>query len=201
MYACSRALGPIRDNYVYWLYHKYFRIAQAHRRSSGITICLVSARYSLFVGMSISKFVVRCYGNQVEISGSYDISPPYAATNGTCKHLTQFLDPATRRGERSASHPGRFQPSGKTRYPLYRRLGGPQGWSGQVRKISPPTGFDPRTVQHVASRDTDWTTRPTFPCISWNINKIKLISHIKFNLTYSISRWDYCACRHSSTIR
>jgi hypothetical protein len=30
---------------------------------------------------------------------------------------------------------------GKTRYPLYRRLGGPQGWSGRVRKISPPPGF------------------------------------------------------------
>jgi hypothetical protein len=32
-------------------------------------------------------------------------------------------------------------PSGKTRYPLYRTLGGPQGRSGQVRKISPPTGI------------------------------------------------------------
>jgi len=30
---------------------------------------------------------------------------------------------------------------GKTRYPLHRRLGGPQGQSGQVRKISPPTGI------------------------------------------------------------
>jgi hypothetical protein len=28
-------------------------------------------------------------------------------------------------------------PPGKTRYPLYRRLGGPQGPSGWVRKISP----------------------------------------------------------------
>jgi hypothetical protein len=35
---------------------------------------------------------------------------------------------------------------GKTRYPLYRRLGGPQGCSGHVRKISPPRGFDSRTV-------------------------------------------------------
>ena len=26
-------------------------------------------------------------------------------------------------------------------YPLYRRLGGPQGWSGRVRKISFPTGI------------------------------------------------------------
>ena len=46
-------------------------------------------------------------------------------------------------------------PPGKTRYPLYRRLGGPQGRSGRVRKISPPPGFDPRTVQPVASRCTD----------------------------------------------
>jgi hypothetical protein len=44
---------------------------------------------------------------------------------------------------------------------LYRRLGGPQDRSGQVRKISPPTGFDPPTVQPVASRYTDWATRPT----------------------------------------
>ena len=28
-----------------------------------------------------------------------------------------------------------------TRYPLYRRLGGLQGRSGRVRKISPPTGI------------------------------------------------------------
>jgi hypothetical protein len=43
-----------------------------------------------------------------------------------------------------------------TRYPLYRRLGGPQGRSGRMQKISPPPGFDPRTVQLVASRYTDW---------------------------------------------
>ena len=33
---------------------------------------------------------------------------------------------------------------------------GPQGRSGRVRKISAPRGFDPRTVQPVASRYTDW---------------------------------------------
>jgi hypothetical protein len=37
-----------------------------------------------------------------------------------------------------ASRPGRSLHLGKTRYPLYRRLGGPQSRSGQVRKISPP---------------------------------------------------------------
>jgi len=64
-------------------------------------------------------------------------------------------------GEESASRPGRFLPPGKTRYPLYRGLGGPHGRSGQVRKISPPPGFDPRSVQPVASRYTDYATRPT----------------------------------------
>ena len=46
-------------------------------------------------------------------------------------------------------------PPGKIRYPLYRRLGGPQGLSRQVWQISPLPGFDPRTVQTVASRHTD----------------------------------------------
>ena len=72
-----------------------------------------------------------------------------------------FLDHCTRRGEGSASRPGRSLPPGNTRYPLYRRLGVPQGWSGQVRKISPPPGFDPRTIQLVASRYTDYAIRPT----------------------------------------
>jgi hypothetical protein len=51
-------------------------------------------------------------------------------------------------------------PPGNTRYPFYRRLGGPQGRSGRVRKISPSPGFDPWTVQPVASRYTDRATRP-----------------------------------------
>ena len=81
-----------------------------------------------------------------------------------------FHDYGTRRDEGSASRPGRSLPPGKTRYPLYRRLGGPQGRSGQVRKISPPSGFDPRTVQPVASRYTDYATWPLlyigYRCIS-----------------------------------
>jgi hypothetical protein len=67
---------------------------------------------------------------------------------------------AQKGGEWSALRPGRPLPPGKTRYPLNRRLGGPQGRSGQVRKILPPPGFDPRTVQFVVSRYTVWATRP-----------------------------------------
>jgi hypothetical protein len=47
-------------------------------------------------------------------------------------------------------------PLGMTRYPLYRKLGGPQVRSRRVRKISPPPGFDPRIFQPVASRYTGY---------------------------------------------
>ena len=56
------------------------------------------------------------------------------------------------------TRPGRFTPGKETRYPLYRRLGGPQGRFGRVRKISPSPGFNPQTVQPVASRYTDYAT-------------------------------------------
>jgi hypothetical protein len=46
-------------------------------------------------------------------------------------------------------------PPGKTWYPLYRRLGGPQGRFGRVCKISPPPRFDSRTAQPVAGRCID----------------------------------------------
>ena len=46
-------------------------------------------------------------------------------------------------------------PPGKTHYPLYRRLGEPQGRCGRVRKISPPPGYDPRTVRPLAGRYTN----------------------------------------------
>src|SRR5215475_13413628 len=56
-----------------------------------------------------------------------------------CIDLLCFYTSALEGGEGSASRPGRFLPPGKTRYPLYRRLGGPQerpgthctgGWVG-----------------------------------------------------------------------
>jgi hypothetical protein len=78
---------------------------------------------------------------------------------------------ALKGGEGSASRSSRTLPPGKTRYPLYRRLGGPQGRSGQVRKILPSPWFDPRTVQPVASR-TDCATGPTFN--GFNYAKIQI---------------------------
>jgi hypothetical protein len=63
-------------------------------------------------------------------------------------------------------------PLENTQYPLYRRLGGPQGRYGQVRKMSPPPGFHPWTVQPVASRYTDYAI-PAHKRDK-NINKLKI---------------------------
>ena len=63
-------------------------------------------------------------------------------------------------GEWSAARAGRTLPPGKNLYPLYRRLGGSQGRSGQAENPV-PTRIRSRAVQPVVSRYTDWATRPT----------------------------------------
>jgi len=52
-------------------------------------------------------------------------------------------------GEWSAARPGRTLTPGKTRYPFYRGLGGPQGRSGRAENLA-HTGIRSRTVQPVA---------------------------------------------------
>ena len=47
-------------------------------------------------------------------------------------------------GEWSVARPGRTLPPGKTRYPFYRRLGGPQGRSGRAENLV-PTGIRSRS--------------------------------------------------------
>jgi len=51
---------------------------------------------------------------------------------------------------------GRIIARKEKRYPFYRRVGGPHSRSGRVRKISPPPRYDPRTVQLVTNRYTDF---------------------------------------------
>jgi hypothetical protein len=48
-------------------------------------------------------------------------------------------------------HPSHFTNGKETRCPLYRQLGRPQGQSGQLRKISPPLGFHPQTIQPIVN--------------------------------------------------
>ena len=47
-------------------------------------------------------------------------------------------------------------PPGMNRYPLYWELGGLEGRSGRLGQITPLPGFDPRTLQPLASRYTDY---------------------------------------------
>jgi hypothetical protein len=84
-------------------------------------------------------------------------------------------------------------PPGKTRCLLYRRLGGSQGRFGQVRKISPPPGFDPRTVQPVTSHYADWAIPdPVIPIVKiqhdvlfmymHNNHRHRVTAHLQLNI-------------------
>jgi hypothetical protein len=95
-------------------------------------------------------------------------------------------------GRWSTPRPGRITP-GKTQYPMHRRLAGPKGQSGRVRKISSPLRFDPRTVQPVASRYTDCA----IPALCMenivilnvtNVMKILLVTSLRKNFVLSCLR-------------
>jgi hypothetical protein len=88
--------------------------------------------------------------------------------------------------------------TGKSRYPLYRRLDGLQDRSRRVRKISPSPGFHSRTVQPEASRYTNWAIQAHHKeILMWNklsfitfLNKIGngRVTHVKlrrFRLTFA----------------
>ena len=79
-----------------------------------------------------------------------------------------------------------------SRYPLYKRLGGPQGLSGWVQQISTPQGFDPRTVKPVASDYTDWAT----PAHKRNNNN----NNIKAKEQYIVRHNRVCAQLHLNIV-
>jgi len=93
-----------------------------------------------------------------------------STTSGICHTVTANLPPKLPRypfmttaleGVRSQLHaPAALYPRERARTYSTRGWVGPmaglEGWG----KSRPPPGFDPRTVQPVASRYTDWATRP-----------------------------------------
>ena len=64
-------------------------------------------------------------------------------------------------------------PTRKTRYPLYRKLSGPQGRSGQVRKISLPTGI--RSPDRLACSQSLYRLRCPGPLFVLHVPKIMLL--------------------------
>ena len=86
--------------------------------------------------MSRPCYVLTVFVSEEHKKESDPVAGPVMAQGVDRGIALLFHDRSTRRGEASAARPGRSLPPGKTRYPLYRRLGGPQGRSGG-RKISP----------------------------------------------------------------
>jgi len=87
-------------------------------------------------------------------------------------------------GEWSAARPGRTLPPGKTRYPLYRRLGGTQGRSGRAENLV-PTWIRSRTAQPVVSRYNDWAARSTLPCMLLGY----FLNHFSVGSSYPCYYW------------
>ena len=98
-------------------------------------------------------------GFTIEVKVKLTLEQATKAQRGR-RDITLSLTSAIDGGGLLMPHPGCFTPGKETQYPLYRRLGGSQGWTGQVRKISPPPGFDSRSVQPAASRHTTELSRP-----------------------------------------
>jgi hypothetical protein len=94
--------------------------------------------------------IQACIGSKVK--GKVVPRTGHEGTEGEYRYSTTLsLTSALHGGGWLTLRPGRFT-HGMTRYPLYRRLGRPQGRSGRVLKISSPPGSNPRTVQLVPSR-------------------------------------------------
>ena len=60
------------------------------------------------------------------------------AHTGSRGMATLFIKPRRWTGDGGQHHAPAVLSPAMARYPLYRRLGGPESRSGQVRKISPP---------------------------------------------------------------
>ena len=71
-----------------------------------------------------------------------------------------FHNRALEGAEGSASRPGRSLPPGKNRYLCTGGWVAPRTGLDICGKSRPPPGFDPRTVQPVASSYSDYATRP-----------------------------------------
>ena len=95
-------------------------------------------------------------------------------------HLTSALDAVG--GQRHAT--AALSPV-KAWCPFYRRLGGTKSRSGRVRKMYPQLGFDPRTIQPLASHYTDWAIQDHYTLHS--LEQIIIIIIIII-ITYSFLR-------------
>ena len=86
-----------------------------------------------------------------------------------------FHDHGTWRGWGVSVTPRPLFTLGEDPVPLVREAGWAQWqvWT-DAENLAPPPAFDPRTVQPVASRYTDWATRPTQS--SWRLTETQVVA-------------------------
>jgi len=76
----------------------------------------------------------------------------------------------------------------ETRYPLYGRLGRPQGRSGCVRKNITPLRFDSQTVQSVASRHP--VPHEPYCIFKSRISRVPYFAQTRTNFCETSNMWD-----------
>jgi hypothetical protein len=140
---------------------KYFSLTT--RISRALFIKLLQ-HHSLCVQM------VECYIIQWLAAGSTSSnSQVLHDETGTHSEVPQTIEAGARWGGRSTPRSGHFNPR-KDPVPLWIR--GRVGLrAGLDKKISPPPGFNPWTVQPIANHYTNWAI--TVPGCKFNLTKIK----------------------------
>ena len=135
-------------------------------------------------------------------TGTEVLYRPYGPQRGSRGIALLFLDHGPRRGWGvSVTLRPLFTP-GKDPGPIVQEAVWAPGpfWTG-AENLVPPPGLNPRTVQSVASRYTDWATRPTLRgaqyskkyCVNfravcklpWETMRVKIAFHLNTQLFYT----------------
>jgi hypothetical protein len=128
-----------------------------------------SATFLAWIGLNKDFFAFQCKRVKFNLVQALRLCTGHTARRGSRGLALPFFDHGTRRGWMvSVTPPGRSLPPRKTRYPLYIGLGGPQGRSGQVRKISPPTGI----------------RSPDGPARRQSLYRLSYLDHLHFNTIF-----------------
>ena len=131
------------------------RTPSAHFLIQALSFCLLPFKCQKVVKRTLVQALRLCTGRTAH-RGSRGIALP-------------FHDHGTRRGLRGQRHVlAAFSP-GKDPVPIVQEVVWAPGPVWTVRKISPPPGFNQRTVRPVASHLTDYVTRPTMNQVN-NLN-------------------------------